>query len=216
MRGYGHSDAPPSAADYNVHAIASDMIGLLQELNLEKAILVGHDWGAMLTWLIGRLYPQYFPVLAALSVPTGLRAHGEMSVDDLFGMLFGKGEDRLFWYQAYHQETFPGSDNHGPAEAEYNADSTYKDVTPYPPPPLPPSPISLSLYLPISLLAPPPPPGRHNTLILTLSLLIDSEPISHLPTVLLPLYCPPAASLHLLCCCLLLLLSLHFNPAILD
>eukprot|EP01047_Picozoa_sp_COSAG01_P065920 COSAG01_NODE_8997_length_2588_cov_1.518682_1_plen_53_part_00 len=52
------------------------MIGLLQEMRIEKAVLVGHDWGAALTWLLGRLYPSYFPVIAALSVPTSLRKHG--------------------------------------------------------------------------------------------------------------------------------------------
>jgi len=121
MRGYGHSDAPAASADYNVHAIASDMIGLLQELNLKKAALVGHDWGAVLTWMLGALYPQYFPVLAALSVPTQLRQDGQLSPVELQKKLFGDDHERLFWYQAYHQETFSGTADHGPAEAEYDA-----------------------------------------------------------------------------------------------
>jgi len=105
MRGYGHSDAPPQAADYSVHHIASDMVALLQELGLRKAVLVGHDWGAVLTWLLARLLPQYFPVIAALSVPTHLRTHGAASPIDLFGRIFGSADDpdRLFFYQSYHQ-----------------------------------------------------------------------------------------------------------------
>ena len=97
------------------------MIGLLQELGLKKAILVGHDWGAALTWQLGNLYPQYFPVIAALSVPTHMRANAFPSPVKLFNKVFGTGDDRLFWYQAYHQETFPGTPDHGPAEAEYDA-----------------------------------------------------------------------------------------------
>ena len=121
MRGYGHSDAPEQSADYNCFQIAADMIGLLQELGLRKAVLVGHDWGAALTWLLGRLFPAYFPVLAALSVPTNLRKQHAPSGVELFNKIFGTGADRLFWYQAYHQETFPGTLDHGPAEAEYDA-----------------------------------------------------------------------------------------------
>jgi pimeloyl-ACP methyl ester carboxylesterase len=103
------------------------MIGLLQEMRIEKAVLVGHDWGAALTWLLGRLYPSYFPVIAALSVPTSLRKHGSPSSVELCRKIFGAGEDRLFWYQAYHQETFPGTHDHGPAEAEYDA-NVYESI----------------------------------------------------------------------------------------
>mmetsp|Transcript_14191 Transcript_14191/g.22591 ORF Transcript_14191/g.22591 Transcript_14191/m.22591 type:complete len:393 (-) Transcript_14191:40-1218(-) len=121
MRGYGHSDAPESSADYTCHHIASDMIGLMQQLGLTKTVLVGHDWGAALTWLLGKLYPSYFPVIAALSVPTNLREQASPSPMQMFNQIFGTGKDRLFFYQAYHQETFPGTSDHGPAEAEYDS-----------------------------------------------------------------------------------------------
>ena len=145
MRGYGRSDAPLSSADYTCFHCAADMIGLMQEMGFEKACLVGHDWGAVLTWLLGSLYPAYFPVIAALSVPTQLRKPGQGSPVDLFNKLFGTGEDRRFWYQAYHQETFPGTaGNHGPAEAEYDA-NIYESILRFwsdktvPRAPLPPS-----------------------------------------------------------------------------
>jgi pimeloyl-ACP methyl ester carboxylesterase len=122
MRGYGHSDCPPASSDYNCHAIAADMIGLLQAFGMNKAVLIGHDWGAALTWLVGALHPTWFPVLAALSVPTGVRlASSELPIARLKSA-FGEGPDGNFFYQLYHNELFGGSANSGPAEAEYDAD----------------------------------------------------------------------------------------------
>ena len=46
MRGYGHSSVYPRHEDYAQEEIVADMIELLDHLGAERAIWVGHDWGA--------------------------------------------------------------------------------------------------------------------------------------------------------------------------
>ncbi|KAL6978371.1 hypothetical protein U1Q18_020039 [Sarracenia purpurea var. burkii] len=50
MRGYGDTDAPPSASSYTVFHIAGDIVALLDALGLDQVFLVGHSWGAFMAW----------------------------------------------------------------------------------------------------------------------------------------------------------------------
>ncbi|XP_050203643.1 uncharacterized protein LOC126653749 [Mercurialis annua] len=50
LRGYGDTDAPPSADQYTVFHIVGDLVGLLDALGIEQVFLVGHDWGAIMAW----------------------------------------------------------------------------------------------------------------------------------------------------------------------
>ena len=44
------------------------MLGVLDALGVERAHVVGHDWGAALAWVIGALAPDRVDHLVALSV----------------------------------------------------------------------------------------------------------------------------------------------------
>ena len=46
QRGYGRSDRPVDPAEYDANQVMDDMIGLLDALGAEKAVFVGHDFGA--------------------------------------------------------------------------------------------------------------------------------------------------------------------------
>lgn len=46
QRGYGLSDRPSDPAEYDANKVMDDMIGLLDALGEEKAVFVGHDFGA--------------------------------------------------------------------------------------------------------------------------------------------------------------------------
>jgi pimeloyl-ACP methyl ester carboxylesterase len=43
LRGHGWSDAPRSG--YHKEQLATDLLGLLDALELQRVRLVGHDWG---------------------------------------------------------------------------------------------------------------------------------------------------------------------------
>ena len=63
MRGYGRSSVPGRIEDYALEAIAQDMLDLLDGLGRERAIWIGHDWGAPVVWSLAahhrdRVVPQ--------------------------------------------------------------------------------------------------------------------------------------------------------------
>ena len=69
MRGYGGSDKPEGVAAYEVEHLAADIAGLIRALGRENAIVVGHDWGALVAWYVAQLYPERVKRLAILNVP---------------------------------------------------------------------------------------------------------------------------------------------------
>ncbi|HUY67006.1 MAG TPA: alpha/beta fold hydrolase [Acidimicrobiales bacterium] len=78
LRGYGRSGKPPAVDDYSLPVIAGDVLAVLDQLGVERAHVVGHDWGAALAWVMGSLVPDRVDHLAALSVghPLAFRAAG--------------------------------------------------------------------------------------------------------------------------------------------
>ncbi|KAG6606954.1 hypothetical protein SDJN03_00296, partial [Cucurbita argyrosperma subsp. sororia] len=68
LRGYGDSDAPPSADAYTTLHIVGDLVGLLDELGIEKVLLVGHDWGAIIAWYLCLFRPDRIKAAVILSV----------------------------------------------------------------------------------------------------------------------------------------------------
>ena len=110
MRGYGETDKPPRVEDYDIVQLADDMVGLLDALGEESAIMVGHDWGSIVAWNSVLLHPDRFTALIAMSVPYGGRAL--RSPMEGWNETFGDN----FFYILYHNE--PG----GVAEGEYDSD----------------------------------------------------------------------------------------------
>ena len=78
MRGYGRSSAPADATLYTPLHTAGDLVGLLDELKIPIAVLVGHDWGATHAWNAAMLRPDRFTAVFSLSVPYVPR--GDISV----------------------------------------------------------------------------------------------------------------------------------------
>jgi len=69
MRGYGRSSVYDRHADYQVSESTRDMIELLDHLGAEKAIWVGHDWGAPVVWSLAQQHPERCLGVASLCVP---------------------------------------------------------------------------------------------------------------------------------------------------
>ena len=74
MRGFGQSSAPAEVEAYDVLTLCADMTGLLDALGEERAIFVGHDWGASLVWHLALVHPERVRAVAGLSVPLTPRA----------------------------------------------------------------------------------------------------------------------------------------------
>ena len=68
LRGFGDSAKPAGVDNYGLLSIVGDVMGILDALDVPKAHVVGHDWGAALAWAIAAFVPDRVERLAALSV----------------------------------------------------------------------------------------------------------------------------------------------------
>ena len=58
QRGYGRSDRPEKIEDYDLVHLCGDLVALLDALEIERAIFVGHDWGGLVAWGMPVLHPE--------------------------------------------------------------------------------------------------------------------------------------------------------------
>lgn len=68
MRGRGRSDRPPDVAAYGLQNMVADVVGIMDALGIQRAHVVGHDWGAAVAWLVAMLAPDRVDHLVAVSV----------------------------------------------------------------------------------------------------------------------------------------------------
>lgn len=58
QRGYGLSDRPEDVKTYDMRHLCDDMAGMLDALDIEKAVFCGHDWGGGVVWAMARIHPE--------------------------------------------------------------------------------------------------------------------------------------------------------------
>ena len=109
MRGYGGTDAPESIEEYDIVRLTADVVGIIDALGEERAVVIGHDWGAIVAWHCALLHPDRFSAVVGMSVPYSGRAR--VSLIDSLKRAYGDN----FFYILYYQEP-------GKAEAEFDAD----------------------------------------------------------------------------------------------
>ena len=68
QRGYGASDKPAEIDAYSIPFLAIDITAILDALSIERAHVVGHDWGAAVAWATASFAPERVDHLVALSV----------------------------------------------------------------------------------------------------------------------------------------------------
>ena len=107
---------PADIAAYNVGDLSADLIGLLDDVGAEKAVFIGHDWGAPVVWGSAQLHPDRVAAVVGLSVPPVPRA--KIPPTQAFRAIFGDN----FFYMLYFQEP-------GVADAELAADPA-RTITP--------------------------------------------------------------------------------------
>jgi pimeloyl-ACP methyl ester carboxylesterase len=96
MRGFGRSSIPSEVEAYDVLTLCGDLVGLLDDLGDEKAVFVGHDWGATVVWTLALAHPERVAAVAGLSVPFAPRA----PAPPVELMRRGFGEDfYIVWFQ---------------------------------------------------------------------------------------------------------------------
>ncbi|MER7580165.1 alpha/beta hydrolase [Kitasatospora sp. NPDC097691] len=107
QRGYARSEQPASVDAYTLLHLVGDVTALIGALGEERAVVVGHDWGAPVAWATAALRPDLVRGVAGLSVPPLPSGPTPLA---LSRERFGEG-----FYQIYFQEP-------GRADAELAAD----------------------------------------------------------------------------------------------
>jgi pimeloyl-ACP methyl ester carboxylesterase len=105
QRGYGQTEAPEPIEAYTQLHLTGDILGLLDALGEETAVIAGHDWGAPVAWNSALFRPDRFRAVIGLSVPYRPR-EGSRRPTDLMRERFGSN----FFYQLYFQT--PGVAEH--------------------------------------------------------------------------------------------------------
>jgi pimeloyl-ACP methyl ester carboxylesterase len=116
MRGYGETASPAGIEQYSLLHLLGDMVGLLDALGAETAVIAGHDWGAPVAWYAALLRPDRFRGVVGLSVPFIPRGQVYTSTN------LPQTEDAIF-YQEYFQA--PGV---AEAELERNIRATVRTL----------------------------------------------------------------------------------------
>lgn len=96
QRGYNLSDKPLRVSDYALDTLAADVAGLIEAEGRKKAFVVGHDWGAAVTWWLAAHHPDRVERAAVLNVP-----HPEV----MRARLLGGSPTQILrsWYMFYFQ-----------------------------------------------------------------------------------------------------------------
>jgi pimeloyl-ACP methyl ester carboxylesterase len=108
QRGYGGTDAPAEINAYDQIELAADVVALCDALGIDRAPIVGHDWGAPVAWHAALLHPERVSAVVALSVAHGGRPPAPPT------SIFKKRMGDVFFYMLYFQKP-------GVAEAEIEA-----------------------------------------------------------------------------------------------
>jgi pimeloyl-ACP methyl ester carboxylesterase len=101
MRGYEPSSQPEDG-DYDVTSLAGDIRAWLDELGEQKVHLVGHDWGAIVSYVAGSLFSDRLHSLTTIAVPHAARFNQ--------GVRRVPGQLRRSWYVNFFQ--IPGIAEH--------------------------------------------------------------------------------------------------------
>jgi len=109
VRGYGGSSKPWPVEAYSLKNLTADVIGIIDGLDYDRAVVIGHDWGGPIALSTAVLYPDRIRAVGSLSVPHTVRGPGP-AIEHWRKIYEGR-----YFYQLYFQAE-------GAAEAELEAD----------------------------------------------------------------------------------------------
>jgi pimeloyl-ACP methyl ester carboxylesterase len=69
QRGYSPGARPPGVAAYHSTELTADVLGLADVVGADRFHVVGHDWGASITWQLAARHGERLLTMTALSVP---------------------------------------------------------------------------------------------------------------------------------------------------
>ena len=110
QRGYARTGGPADVAQYTIHHLVGDAIGLIDALGEEQAVVAGHDWGAPVAWAAAQFRPDRVRGVIGMSVPH--RPRGSRPPVQAMREMFGEN----FYMVHFQKPQVP--------EAEFDRDRT--------------------------------------------------------------------------------------------
>ncbi len=98
QRGYNLSEKPQGIGAYRLDILAGDILTLLDQIGVAKAVVVGHDWGGVVAWWLGLNHGDRLDRLVILNAP-----HPSVMRRAL---LHNRRQRRKSWYVFYYQLPF--------------------------------------------------------------------------------------------------------------
>ncbi|HVS12300.1 MAG TPA: alpha/beta hydrolase [Thermoanaerobaculia bacterium] len=81
QRGYNLSDKPEGVAAYAMPNLVGDVVAVIRSLGVEKATVVGHDWGGAVAWQVALNAPQVVDKLIILNLPHPMGMSRELATN---------------------------------------------------------------------------------------------------------------------------------------
>lgn len=96
QRGYGDSTIPEDISDYGLGSLCGDLADLLDALEIERAVFVGHDWGGFVAWAMPVLFPDRCAGVAGICTP-----YTPFPTTDFLRAVFGDDPEKMYmlWFQ---------------------------------------------------------------------------------------------------------------------
>lgn len=69
LRGYGGTDSPPEIEAYRLETLVEDVAELIRASGAKESLLVAHDWGGLLAWLLASWRPELVQRLVICNLP---------------------------------------------------------------------------------------------------------------------------------------------------
>src|SRR5580658_2210746 len=69
LRGFNLSDKPKGVENYAMKLLVGDVAAVIKDAGASSAIIVGHDWGGMISWQLAMARPDLVDKLIILNLP---------------------------------------------------------------------------------------------------------------------------------------------------
>ena len=69
LRGYNKSDKPQDKSAYRIDELVKDVEGVILGLGYNSCVLVGHDWGGLISWYFAHSHPEMLERLIVMNIP---------------------------------------------------------------------------------------------------------------------------------------------------
>lgn len=95
QRGYNRSSAPEDISAYGLGQLCGDLADLLDSLEIDRAVFVGHDWGGFVVWAMPILFPERCAGVVGICTP-----YTPFPGTAFLRSMFGNDEDMyMLWFQ---------------------------------------------------------------------------------------------------------------------